>query len=164
MDCYTEEKRKELVAKQRELNRIKKRIEEIDNLIIKIYEDNISGKISDERFTVFSNRYESEQQELKAKNSDIENHLSSETDKSDNLQKFINKVKKIIRPDKLTAELVNELIDRIEVHAPRYLDGKRYQMIDIFYKGVGIINLLSPEDFEKSFQKKMEKRRQQKSA
>ena len=146
------------------MNRIKKRIEEIDNLIIKIYEDNVSGKISDERFTAFSNRYEAEQQELKARIPDLENYLSSETNKSDNLQKFINKVKKITRPDKLTAELVNELIDRIEVHAPKYLDGKRYQMIDIFYKDVGIINLLSPEDFEKSFQKKMEKRRQQKTA
>ena len=161
---YTDEKRKELAAKQRELNRIKKRIEEIDILIIKIYEDNVCGKISDERFTAFSKRYEAEQQELKAKIPDLENYLSSETDKSDNLQKFINKVKRITRPEKLTAELVNELIERIEVHAPRYLDGKRYQMIDIYYKGVGIINLLSPEDFEKSFQKKMAKRIQQKTA
>ncbi len=146
------------------MNRIKKRIEEIDNLTIKIYEDNVSGKISDERFTAFSNRYEAEQQELKARIPDLENYLSSETNKSDNLQKFINKVKRITRPEKLTAELVNELIDRIEVHAPRYLDGKRYQMIDIYYKGVGIINVLSPEDFEKSFQKNMAKRRQQKTA
>lgn len=162
MDCYTEEKRKELVAKQRELNQIKKRIEEIDNLITKIYEDNVSGKISDERFELFSKRYEAEQQELKAKIPDLENYLSSETDKSDNLQKFINKVKRITRPEKLTAELVNEMIDRIEVHAPRYMDGKRYQMIDIYYKGVGIVNILSPEDFEISFQKNMAKRRQNK--
>ena len=161
MNCYTEEKRKELAAKQRELNRIKKRIEEIDNLIIKIYEDNVSGKISDERFDSFSKRYETEQQELKTKIPDLENYLNTETDKSDNLQKFINKVKRITRPKKLTAELVNELIERIEVHAPRYLDGKRYQMIDIYYKGVGIINVLSPEDFEKSFQKNMAKRKQQ---
>ena len=164
MNCYTEEKRKELAAKQRELNRIKKRIEEIDNLILKIYEDNVSGKISDERFDSFSKRYETEQQELKTKIPDLENYLNSETDNSDNLQKFINKVKRITRPEKLTAELVNELIDRIEVHAPRYMDGKRYQMIDIYYKGVGIINVLSPEDFEKSFQKNMAKRRQQKTA
>ena len=162
MDCYTEEKRKELAAKQRELNRIKKRIEEIDNLIIRIYEDNVSGKISDERFEYFSKRYESEQQELKAKIPNLENYLNSETDKSDNLQQFINKVKRITRPEKLTAELVNELIDRIEVHASRYMDGKRYQMIDIYYKGVGIIKTLSPEDFEKSFQKNMAKRKQQK--
>ena len=162
MDCYTEEKRKELAAKQRELNRVKKRIKEIDNLIIKIYEDNVSGKISDERFGTFSKRYEAEQQELKAKIPDLENYLNSETDKSDNLQKFINKVKSITRPEKLTAELVNELIDRIEVHSPRYMDGKRYQMIDIYYKGVGIIKTLSPEDFEKSFQKNMAKRKQQK--
>ncbi|WP_407383182.1 DUF4368 domain-containing protein [Ruminococcus sp.] len=112
------------------------------NLIIKIYKDNINGKISDKRFESFSKRYESEQQELKAKIPDLENYLNTETDKSDNLQKFINKVKRITRPDKLTAELVNELIDRIEVHAPRYMDGKRYQMINIYYRGVGIISIL----------------------
>ena len=83
MNCYTEEKRKELVARQRELNRINKRIEEIDNLIIKIYEDNVSGKISDERFDSFSKRYETEQQELKMKIPDLENYLNSEIDKSD---------------------------------------------------------------------------------
>lgn len=54
------------------------------------------------------------------------------------------------------------MIDRIEVHSPKYLDGKRCQMIDIYYKGVGSINLLSPEEFEKGFQKKMAKRRQNK--
>lgn len=124
--------------------------------------ENLSGKISDERFGTFSKRYEAEQQELKAKIPELENYLSSETDKSDNLQKFINKVKRITRPEKLTAELVNELIDRIEVLAPKYMDGKRYQMIDIYYKGVGIINILSPEDFERSFQKSMAKRKQNK--
>ena len=118
--------------------------------------------MSEQAFELYSKRYETEQQELKAKIPELENYLSTETDKSDNLQKFINKVKRITRPEKLTAELVNELIERIEVHAPRYLDGKRYQMIDIYYKCVGIINILSPEDFEKSFQKNMAKRRQNK--
>ncbi len=56
-----------MAAKRRELNKIKKRIAEIDDLILKIYEDNVSQKISDERFEMFSKRYETEQQELKAK-------------------------------------------------------------------------------------------------
>lgn len=67
MDCYTEDKRNELATKRRELNKIKKRITEIDDLILRIYEDNVNKKISDERFEAFSKRYEAEQQELRAK-------------------------------------------------------------------------------------------------
>ena len=160
MDCYTEEKRKELAAKRRELNKIKKRISEIDDLILKIYEDNVSHKISDERFEVFSKRYEAEQKDLKAKIPELEAYLSVETDKTESLQKFIARVKQITSPKALTPELVNEFIDKIVVSAPRYLDGKRYQMIDIHYKGVGIINIQTPEEFEKGFQAKMKQRRQ----
>ena len=160
MNCYTEEKRKELSAKRRDLNKIKKRITEIDELILKIYEDNVSHKISDERFEVFSKRYEAEQQELKEKIPELEAFLSTETDKTDNLQKFIAKVKKVTSPTELTPELVNEFIEKIVVSSPHYLDGKRYQLIDVHYKGVGIINIQTPEEFEKGFQAKMKQRRQ----
>ena len=160
MNCYTEEKRKELAAKRRELNKIKKRIFEIDNLILKIYEDNVSKKISDERFEMFNKRYEAEQQELKAKTPELEAYLSAKTDKTESLQKFIARVKQITSPKTLTPELVNEFIDKIVVSAPRYLDSKRYQLIDIHYKGVGIINIQTPEEFEKGFQAKMKQRRQ----
>ena len=54
MDCYTEDKKKQLAAKHRELSRAKKRIAEIDTLIQKIYEDNASGKLSDERYATLS--------------------------------------------------------------------------------------------------------------
>ncbi len=160
MDCYTEEKRKELAVKRRELDKIKKRISEIDDLILKIYEDNVSKKISDERFEMFSKRYETEQQELKAKIPELEAYLSAETDKTDNLQKFIAKVKQVTSPTELTSELVNEFIEKIVVSSPHYLDGKRYQLIDIHYKGVGIIKMQTPEEFEKGFQGKMKQRRQ----
>lgn len=160
MNCYTEEKRKELAAKRRELNKTKKRISEIDDLILKIYEDNVSHKISDERFEMFSKRYETEQKELKAKIPELEAYLSTETNKTDNLQKFIAKVKPVTSPTELTSELVNEFIDKIVVSAPRYLDGKRYQLIDIYYKGVGIINIQTPEEFEKGFRAKIKQRRQ----
>ena len=160
MNCYTEEKRKELAAKRWELNKIKKRVSEIDDLILKIYEDNVSHKISDERFEMFSKRYEAEQHELKSKIPKLEAYLSAETDKTESLQNFITRVKQITSPKALTPELVNELIDKIVVSAPRYLDGKRYQLIDIHYKGVGIINIQTPEEFEKGFQAKMKQRRQ----
>ena len=109
---------------------------------------------------MFSKRYETEQQELKAKIPELEAYLTTETDKTENLQKFIAKVTKVTNPTELTPELVNEYIEKIVVSSPRYLDGKRYQMIEIHYKGVGIINIQTPDEFERDFQAHMKQRRQ----
>lgn len=152
MDCYNEDKKKELTKKRRELNKAKKRIAEIDGLIQKLYEDNAIGKISDERYATLSMSYEEEQRNLKTALPDMENYLNTETDKTESLQRFIEKVKQITEIKELTAELVHEFIDKIVVHAPRYLDGKRVQLIDIYYNGVGILRELTPEEMEEAFQ------------
>ena len=159
MECYSEDKKKELAEKRRELSKAKKRIAEIDGLIQKLYEDNAIGKISDERYATLSMSYEEEQRDLKAALPDMETYLESETDKTESLQRFSDKVKRITELKELTAELVHEFIDKIVVHAPRYLDGKRVQLIDIYYNGVGILRELTPEEMEESFQKHMAERK-----
>lgn len=155
VESYGSDKKKELTAKRREFEKAKKRIAEIDKLIQRIYEDNVIGKLSDERFATLSNTYETEQKELKEKLPEMESYLEAETDKTVNLQKFVQKVKAITEPTELTGELVHEFIDKIVVSAARYLDGKRYQIIDIYYNGVGIIKPLNPEDMEAGFQRHM---------
>lgn len=155
VESYDSDKKKELTAKHRELEKAKKRIAEIDKLIQRIYEDNVIGKLSDERFATLSNTYETEQKELKEKPPEMESYLEAETDKTVNLQKFVQKVKAITEPTELTGELVHEFINKIVVSAARYLDGKRYQIIDIYYNGVGIIKPLNPEDMEAGFQRHM---------
>lgn len=159
MECYSEDKKRELAEKRRELNKAKKRIAEIDGLIQKLYEDNAIGKISDERYATLSMSYEEEQRELKTALPDMENYLETETDKTENLQRFIDKVKRITEIKELTAELVHEFIDKIVVHAPRYLDDKRVQLIDIYYNGVGILRELTPEEMEEAFQNHMAERK-----
>ena len=159
MECYSEDKKRELAEKRRELNKAKKRIAEIDGLIQKLYEDNAIGKISDERYATLSMSYEEEQRELKSALPDMENYLETETDKTESLQRFIDKVKRITEIKELTAELVHEFIDKIVVHAPRYLDGKRVQLIAIYYNGVGILRELTPEEMEEAFQKHMAERK-----
>lgn len=163
MECYSEDKKKELAQKRRELNKAKKRIAEIDSLIQKIYEDNANGKLSDERYATLSMSYEEEQQRLKADVPEMESYLETETDKTESLQKFIDKVKKITELKELTPELIHEFIDRIIVYAPRYLDGKRVQLMDIYYNGVGILRELSPEEMEKAFQGHLEERERNKT-
>ena len=162
LESYDADKKKELTSKRRELEKAKKRIAEIDKLIQRIYEDNVKGKLSDERFETLSNTYEAEQKELKEKLLEMESYLEAETDKTVNLQRFVQKVKRITEPTELTGELVHEFIDKIVVSAAHYLDGKRYQIIDIYYNGVGIIKPLRPEDLEADFQQHMAEKQQQK--
>ena len=160
MECYSEDKKKELAEKRRELNKAKKRIVEIDNLIQKLYEDNAIGKISDERYATLSMSYEEEQQELKEALPEMQRYLETETDKTESLQKFIDKVKRITQIKELTPELIHEFIDKIVVYAPRYLDGKRVQLMDIYYNGVGILRELTPEEMEEAFQKHLAERKE----
>ena len=79
MAAFGEEKKKELSMKRRELEKTKKRVREIDSLIQKIYEDNVSGKISDERFATMSMAFEDEQKQLKTSIPDMEQYLETET-------------------------------------------------------------------------------------
>ena len=164
MDCYTEDKKKQLAAKHRELSRAKKRIAEIDTLIQKIYEDNASGKLSDERYATLSLSYEEEQKTLKAAVPEMQSFLETETGKTENLQRFIQKVKQITELKVLTPELIHEFVDKIVVYAPRYLDGKRVQLLDIYYSGVGILHELTPEEMEEAFQHHLAERNKEKTA
>ena len=164
MDCYTEDKKKQLAAKHRELSRAKKRIAEIDTLIQKIYEDNASGKLSDERYATLSLSYEEEQKTLKAAVPELQSFLETETDKTESLQCFIQKVKQITELKVLTPELIHEFVDKIVVYAPRYLDGKRVQLLDIYYSGVGILHELTPEEMEEAFQHHLTERNKEKTA
>ena len=164
MDCYTEDKKKQLAAKRRELSKAKKRIAEIDALIQKIYEDNASGKLSDERYATLSLSYEEEQKTLKAAIPEMQAYLEAETDKTESLQRFIQKVKQVTELKALTPELIHEFVDKIVVYAPRYLDGKRVQLVDIYYSGVGILHELTPEEMEEAFQQHLIERNKEKTA
>ena len=164
MDCYTEDKKKLLAAKRRELGKVKKRIAEIDTLIQKIYEDNVSGKLSDERYATLALSYEEEQKTLKAAVPEMQSFLETETDKTESLQRFIQKVKQVTELKALTPELIHEFVDKIVVYAPRYLDGKRVQLLDIYYSGVGILHELTPEEMEEAFQHHLAQRNKEKTA
>ena len=83
--------------------------------------------------------------------------LETETDKAESLQCFIQKVKQI-------TELIHEFVDKIVVYAPRYLDGKRVQLLDIYYSGVGILHKLTPEEMEEAFQQHLTERNKEKTA
>ncbi len=95
------------------------------------------------------------QQKLKAALPEMQTYLETETDKTENLQRFIDKVKQLTEIKELTPELIHEFIDKIVVYAQKYLDGKRYQVVDVYYSGVGILRELSPEEMEEAFQRRL---------
>ena len=68
------------------------------------------------------------------------------------------------RPTELTPELVHEFIEKIVVSEARYVDGKRVQILDIYYNGVGVIKGFSPEEQEEIFERGMERRKKEKTA
>ena len=132
-----------------ELEKAKNRVIEIDNLFMHIYEDNVSGKISDDRFRNLSFNYDKEQQELKIKIEQLSKDIESTEKKDTDITQFISNVKKYTEIDHLTAEILNELIEKIVIHQQEKVNGKKVQEIDIYYRGVGIISFpVSMNDIE----------------
>jgi hypothetical protein len=103
-------------AKQRELNALNARDREIDNLFNRMYEDNASGKIDDTRFSKMSRQYADEQTAIAEAMKSIKAELEKKTDKAMTTGAFIAMVCKYTRAKKLTQRMLNELIEKIEVH------------------------------------------------
>ena len=120
------------------------RIAELDTIIKRLYEDNILGKISDERFAKMSAEYEREQTSLEKEVSGLRETISASESKVVDIERFLKTVRKYTAPSELTPMLVRELVDKIIVHAPDKSSGHRVQRIDIHYKFIGEIEL-SPE-------------------
>ena len=153
LDVSLEEQRKEDITNKKLLSQYEKRVKDIDNLIQHIYEDNISDKITDERFATLSLNYEIEQKDLKEKIKKLSTIIDKTKQEEIDLTAFIDKVKKYTEIKELAPEIVNELIDKIYVYQQTKLNGKKYQQIDIYYTGVGIIGIpLNEYELENAFQ------------
>ena len=153
LDASLEEQQKEIETNKKLLSQYEKRAKDIDSLIQHIYEDNISGKITDDRFATLSLNYEKEQKELKEKINELNIAIDKTKKEEIDLIAFIGKVRRYTNIEELTPEIINELIDKILVYQQTKLNGKRYQQIDIYYAGVGIINIPTNEyELEKAFQ------------
>ena len=158
LETSIEEQKKIDSINKKLLSQYEKRIKEIDNLIQHIYEDNISGKITDERFTTLSLNYEKEQKELKNKVKELANKLDTTKQQELDLTSFISKVKQYTEISELTPEIINELIDKIYVYQSEKVNGKPTQQIDIYYNGIGIINIpLNEYELENAFQESIKK-------
>ena len=155
----TQDELKHISKNKKELEKAQNRLIEIDNLFMHIYEDNISGKITDERFRSLSFNYDKEQKELKLKIEQLSKEIDHTEKKTTDLSQFISNVKKYTEITELTPEILNELIEKILIHHAEKINGKKVQEIDIYYRGVGIISFpVSLEDMTMVIEKMLNER------
>ena len=127
--------------KEKELKALQARDEELDGLFERIYEDNVSGKLSDDRFARMSRRYEEEQKELAEKIKALRAEIDKQSSQSMTTDIFISLVRKYTRARKLTPRMLNELIEKIEVFNAEKIDGVWEQRLRIHYNCVGVIEI-----------------------
>lgn len=130
---------------KRKLNKDRKRITELDNIIKKLYETFAVGRISDERFDSLLAEYETEQEALVASVAEAEQRLSCFEEDTDRAEQFLSLAKKYTDFSELTTTMINEFIDKIIVHSPEKIDGDRVQEVEIYLKFIGRFDLPEPE-------------------
>lgn len=126
---------------QKEIYALQARDKELDTLFERIYEDNVSGKISDERFARMSIKYEEEQKELTERLKELKAKLEKFASQSVTADMFISTVRKYTRAKKLTQQMLNELIQKIEVFNAEKVEGVWQQRLIIHYNCIGSIEI-----------------------
>ena len=130
---------------KRKLNKDRRRCEELDTIIKKLYESYAVGRIGEERFDTLLAGYEQEQTMLRQSVTEAESALDSFEQDTANVERFLALAKKYTDFSELTTPMINEFIDKIIVHAPEKIDGDRTQQVDIYLKFIGRFDLPAPE-------------------
>ena len=128
-----------ICASIKRLEQAQRRMGELDRLFIRIYEDNVAGRINDERFSMMSRSYETEQEQLKVEIQTLQQDIEVQERQIENLEQFIQQVHKYEDLQELTPYALRELVKAIYIEAPDKSSGKRRQGIRISYDLVGFI-------------------------
>lgn len=151
------EAEKDMKRKRREVEQARKRIAELDRIFKRIYEDDINGTISHERFMKLSTEYEAEQKELTEKVAAEQKEVDTYEQNKMDFDSFAAIIRKYVGITELTPTIVNEFVKKIVVHAPEKIDGKRFQKVDIVFNFVGEIHLPAEPQTEQKEANKQEK-------
>lgn len=143
MDMDVKERNKGLAKKRKLLSESEKRITELDMIFKRLYEDNISGKLTDERFHKLSTDYEAEQAGLQAQAAILREEIEEAEGKSANVDRFLSVVRQYTDIPELTPRILHEFVEKIVIHAATDPHSKinRRQEVDIYYKGIGILEM-----------------------
>ena len=123
-----------------EIEKLKKRNAELDQMYIRLYEDYSGGKLSEKKFTMMSAHYEQEQDANEKKLSELERQHKAKSAAVTNAEQFTESLAQCAGMKKLTATVLNTLIEKIEVHNPVMVNGVKEQKLTVYYKFVGQID------------------------
>ncbi|MCD8390559.1 MAG: DUF4368 domain-containing protein, partial [Firmicutes bacterium] len=132
-----DEQEKEIQNKKKQMAKIQKRITELDKIFKRIYEDDITGAISHERFLKLSTEYETEQRELQKRADEFQKETAEFDRQQTDFGQFRQIVRKYVGITELTPTIVNEFVKKIIVHAPDKTSGHRVQKIQIIFNFIG---------------------------
>jgi len=139
---------------KRELEQSQARISKLDDIIQRVYEDNIEGKISDERFAKMTANYEAKQHNLESRVAELKSTMTSEKESALGVDHFLALVRKYTDIKELTAEIIREFVEKIYVYKAERIDGRRVQRIKIVYNCIGefdpLVSTSTTERKEKS--------------
>lgn len=121
-----------------ELKKINKRIAQLEKILNKLYEDRALEKITEERYLSMNSSYENEYNELKERQNVLTQQIENIETTECNAETFTNLIEKYLNITELNARILNELIDKIVVHEKEIINGEKFQMVEIYYKFVGI--------------------------
>lgn len=125
----------------KELNASRARVEKLDTIIQNLYEDKLAGIVSEDRFKKMNENYEQEQITLNAKIIELEGKIKAINEQSSSTSHFMELVQKYTRIDELTHEVAREFIGKVIIHKAEKVNGHRQMKIDIFYNGIGKVDL-----------------------
>ncbi len=142
MDKSQQEQAREMAAKKKTAEKNRRRIAEIDSLIERLYVDNASGKVSDERYEKMSAKFEAEQAALIKAHDALEADIAGREEAASGIEKFLVLVRRYTTEiEKLTPAIVHEFIEKIIIHEPKQARGNRRQEVEIIYHKIGKIDL-----------------------
>ena len=124
---------------KRELEQAQTRIHRLDDLLQHLYEDNVDGKISNERFGIMTAKYEEEQKTLQSRTVELREAIAAEQESNVNIDRFLARVRKYTDVQELTAEIIREFVEKVIVHQAEKADGQRVQKVRIVWNCIGEI-------------------------
>ena len=139
---------RQLRDSNRELAQAEARIGKLDVIIQRLYEDNVEGKISDERYARMSESYEAEQKQLEDHKAELENFIATAKKDRLNVDSFLGMVRKYTDITELTAEIIRSFVEKIEVLKPEKVPGTRTkkQTIVIYWNFIGAVEIPVEEE------------------
>jgi hypothetical protein len=140
-DKSRQERLKDVSSMKRTAEKHRRRIAEIDLLIERLYTDNVSGKVNDERYEKMSSKLEAEQAELIALLDTLEGDIAEQDNQAAGVDRFIDSVRRYTEIETLTPAIVHEFIDKIIIHEPEQAQGNHRQRVEIVYHKIGKIDI-----------------------